>query len=76
MSDLTFVATCDNKNSYEIRINNKFDSKMSKPLVLVRCDKLDSKDNHRGDRLANLICDFLNSLDEASKESILPKPEA
>lgn len=72
-SPLSFEILCDNKNSYPIVLQRKFKNihKCGKPVVLIRCDRMNIRDNERGLKLANKIRDFLSSLPDNELESLL-----
>lgn len=67
-----FLVTCENKGSYEIRMTmGRYDRVLPKPVVLIRCDRINLADNERGLRLANIICDSLNQLDDDTAASLV-----
>jgi len=70
---MKFDVLCDNKGSFQIAlVNDRFvRPEFGKSAVLIRCDRLDLEDNERGLRLANKICDFLNTLPAEEQKSLL-----
>lgn len=68
---MNFEATTENKNSYAIRacVRRLRGFVYGKPVVLVRCDRTDMKDNERGAKLAEKLASYLSSL---SDEEVLP----
>jgi len=68
---LRFEAFCDNKSSYAIRLFEPHTGGEGAAVALIKCDRLDSKDNDRGVKLAQRVCDMLNALSGAEKEALL-----
>ena len=68
-----FCVLANNKKSYSIALNNgaAIREEFGDTAVLVRCDRTDQEDNDRGWSLANKICDFLNTLSETERTSLL-----
>lgn len=67
---ISFDVAADNKASYNIVV--KYAHKLGKKAVLlVKCDRLDTQDNERGQKLANQICAFLNSLSETERAAFV-----
>jgi hypothetical protein len=70
---MAFDVLCDNKASYQIcaRGGTYRRPVYGKPVLLVRCDRLDNEDNERGRKLAEMINDRLNQLSLAEQKEML-----
>jgi hypothetical protein len=73
---MEFSVVCDNLKSYPIVLQTSGSSpNYGKPVVLVRCDRLNSADNDRGLALANKITDYLNSLPMQELDALLKEDQ-
>lgn len=70
---LKFFVNTDNKASFQICLydEHRHGSKPGKPVVLVRCDRLDTEDNERGLKLAQRIVDNLNTLTQEEIKALV-----
>lgn len=59
---MTFEILCDNKNSYSIHVRTRHVDKLSPAIILVRCNRLDARDNLRGSELADVLVSLLKTL--------------
>lgn len=72
MIEKRFEVLCDNKGSFQIAlVSQGFKPKYGKPVILIRCDRLDTEDNTRGSMLADRICAFMNTFSEAERDVLL-----
>jgi hypothetical protein len=70
-----FEVCFENKSSYAVQVaaphRRVGGSKHRRPVLLVRCDRLDPKDNERGLRLAERLAEFLGSLPGAEQKALV-----